>query len=169
MLFAIARQHLELPEAQRELDRQSTSMVTPNEAAVLRKLHNRMPVVEQWFSFRLSEAVRAGRLSRNDGRLVEARLTDFVRALTGADRIAQTPVPYPYVQMLNLLLLMYVFSAPFTFAHRFGGFTPAASFLLAFTLLAGGSNMPASRCGGLYLPESAIQVPLTSHLRHEGV
>lgn len=135
MLYAVARQHVELPIYLRELSGPSMSMVTPNEAKVLSRLHNRLSIVAQWFAFRMNESVRAGRMSRNDVRLVEARLADFMRAWSGAERIASTPVPYPHVQMLNMLLLIFVYTAPFTFAHRFGGFTPALSFLLALTLL----------------------------------
>lgn len=142
MLYAVIRQHLELEPRRRDLSLPYMSMVTPNEVKVLRKLKNRVSIVAQWLSFRLNESVRAGRLTKYDVRIVEERLNELVGAWMAADRIARTPLPYPYVQMLNLLLLIFVFSAPFTFARRFGGFTPFMSTLLAFALL--GINAVAS-------------------------
>jgi len=151
MLYAVAREHIE-PTKRRMCcstgcgmccstghgasnSLEHLSMITPSESEVLEPITNRVSIVAQWFAFRLSESVRVGRMSRNDVRVVDSRVHDFVRAWAGCARLVSTPVPYPYVQMLNLLLLFYVYSAPFTFAHRFGGFTPAASLLLAFTLL----------------------------------
>jgi predicted membrane chloride channel (bestrophin family) len=145
MLYAVARQHVELGPAHlraAELKGVALSMITPNESQVLTPLRNRVSIVAQWLAFRLSESARAGRLSRNDLRLIEGRLSDFVRAWSGAERLVSTPMPYPFVQVLNALLLAYVWSAPFTFAHRFGGFTPVASALLAFALL--GMNAAAA-------------------------
>jgi len=142
MLFAVARQHLELEPRLRDLSLPTMSMVTPNEARVLKRVRNRVPIVAQWFSFRLNESVRAGRFTKHDMRAIEEHIGAFVASWMAADKVAHTPLPYPYVQMLNLLLLIFVFTAPFTFANRFGGFTPAMSFLLAFALL--GINAVAS-------------------------
>ncbi|KAJ1620579.1 Bestrophin, RFP-TM, chloride channel-domain-containing protein [Pavlovales sp. CCMP2436] len=137
MLYAVAREHIE-PTKRRMCcstgcgmccstghgasnSLEHLSMITPSESEVLEPITNRVSIVAQWFAFRLSESVRVGRMSRNDVRVVDSRVHDFVRAWAGCARLVSTPVPYPYVQMLNLLLLFYVYSAPFTFAHRFGG------------------------------------------------
>lgn len=143
MLFAVARQHLALPHRSRQLGGAEMTMVTPNEGKVLAKLRNRLPIVAQWISFRLNECARAGRISRNDARLVESRLADFLRAWSGAKRVAKTPLPYAYVQVLNLLLYLFVYSAPFTFSRRFGGLTPALSAFVALTLF--GINAAAAQ------------------------
>ncbi|KAJ1620270.1 Bestrophin/UPF0187 [Pavlovales sp. CCMP2436] len=59
----------------------------------------------------------------------------MVGAWMGADKLVQTPVPYPYVQMLNALLFAYIYTVPFCLAHRFGWFTPVASVIIAVALL----------------------------------
>jgi len=135
MIFALARQHLELPPSRRDLTVATMSMVTPNEAKVLKRVRNRVSIAGQWFSFRVNESVRAGRLSKMDVRLIEEHLSSLLAAWQAADKIVHTPLPYPYVQMLNILLVLFVFSAPFTFANRFGGFTPIMALLVAFALL----------------------------------
>lgn len=50
--------------------------------------------------------------------------------------------------MLNTLLAVFVFSAPFTFAHRFGWFTPIMAMIIAFALL--GMNAVATEIENPY-------------------
>jgi predicted membrane chloride channel (bestrophin family) len=57
---------------------------------------------------------------------------DFVlAAYKSCERIISTPIPYQYVHMVNLVLFVFVFSAPFTFTATFKWLTPVPAAILA--------------------------------------
>jgi len=75
-------------------------------------------------------------------RLIDPHISNIVASWTGADKVKRTPLPYPYVQLLNLVLGVWVFSLPLTLAHLFGWLTPLISAVVAIALL--GINEVAS-------------------------
>jgi putative membrane protein len=54
----------------------------------------------------------------------------------GCERIASTPIPYPYGVLLHRTIYAYCFLLPFGLMHAIGAATPLISVLVAYTLFA---------------------------------
>lgn len=54
-----------------------------------------------------------------------------MQGLKGCEFIATTPAPYQYLQMVQFLLFVYVYSAPFVFTITFSWITPIPSMVVA--------------------------------------
>eukprot|EP01062_Namystynia_karyoxenos_P026703 TRINITY_DN20672_c0_g1_i1.p1 TRINITY_DN20672_c0_g1~~TRINITY_DN20672_c0_g1_i1.p1 ORF type:complete len:471 (+),score=125.52 TRINITY_DN20672_c0_g1_i1:78-1415(+) len=80
--------------------------------------------------------------SRADGYIASSRqmlqmdrqVQDILQAWLGCKKIKDTPMPFPYVQMLNFFLLIFVYTLPFTTAHIFEWALPAISAIVAMAL-----------------------------------
>lgn len=64
---------------------------------------------------------------------IDQQLTRLSYVLAGCERIAQTPIPYPYILMLHRVVHIYCFLLPFCLVNSIGWFTPFAVGVLAYT------------------------------------
>lgn len=64
---------------------------------------------------------------------MDQQLTRLSYVLAGCERIAYTPIPYPYILMLHRVVHIYCFLLPFCLVNSIGAFTPFAVGVLAYT------------------------------------
>lgn len=64
---------------------------------------------------------------------MDQQLTRLSYVLAGCERIAHTPIPYPYILMLHRVVHIYCFLLPFCLVNSIGAFTPFAVGVLAYT------------------------------------
>eukprot|EP00756_Hemistasia_phaeocysticola_P054654 Hpha_TRINITY_DN30568_c0_g1::TRINITY_DN30568_c0_g1_i1::g.193572::m.193572/K08994/yneE; putative membrane protein len=80
--------------------------------------------------------------SRADGYITSSRqmmemdrqIHDITAAWLSCRKIKDTPMPFPYVQMLNFFLIVFVYTLPFAIAHTFSWGTPAIGAVAALAL-----------------------------------
>jgi putative membrane protein len=77
-----------------------------------------------------SERLDSIRLAR-----IESTLVDLSNAQGGLERIANTPLPYPYVYFPRLFLSVFCLIVPIGLVETLGWFTPLASTVVGFMLL----------------------------------
>lgn len=68
--------------------------------------------------------------------MLDAQLTHLSDAVGGCERIAGTPIPYPYGVLLHRTIYAYCFLLPFGLAHATGLAAPLIAVLVAYTLFA---------------------------------
>jgi putative membrane protein len=68
--------------------------------------------------------------------MLDAQLNILADAVGGCERIASTPIPYPYGVLLHRTIYAYCFLLPFGLMHAIGAATPLISVLVAYTLFA---------------------------------
>lgn len=68
--------------------------------------------------------------------MFDAQLNSLGTAVGGCERIASTPIPYPYGVLLHRTIYAYCFLLPFGLEHAIGSGTPLISVLVAYTLFA---------------------------------
>jgi putative membrane protein len=68
--------------------------------------------------------------------MLDAQLNVLADAVGGCERIASTPIPYPYGVLLHRTIYAYCFLLPFGLMHAIGAATPLISVLVAYTLFA---------------------------------
>lgn len=68
--------------------------------------------------------------------MFDAQLNNLGNSMGGCERIASTPIPYPYGVLLHRTVYAYCFLLPFGLQHAIGSGTPLISVLVAYTLFA---------------------------------
>lgn len=68
--------------------------------------------------------------------MIDSQLNHLAAAVGGCERIASTPIPYPYGVLLHRTIYAYCFLLPFGLEHAIGSGTPLISVLVAYTLFA---------------------------------
>jgi putative membrane protein len=68
--------------------------------------------------------------------MLDAQLNGLADSVAGCERIAGTPIPYPYGVLLHRTIYAYCFLLPFGLVHAIGAATPVISVLVAYTLFA---------------------------------
>ena len=66
--------------------------------------------------------------------MFDAQLNNLASAVGGCERIASTPIPYPYGVLLHRTIYAYCFLLPFGLESVIGSGTPLISVLVAYTL-----------------------------------
>jgi len=79
---------------------------------------------------------KAGRLDSIRLERLEATLVEISNCQGGMERIANTPLPYPYVTFPRLFITMFCIIVPIGLVETLGWFTPLASTVVGFMLLA---------------------------------
>eukprot|EP00164_Ancoracysta_twista_P002176 GFYU01002873.1.p1 GENE.GFYU01002873.1~~GFYU01002873.1.p1 ORF type:complete len:398 (-),score=79.24 GFYU01002873.1:154-1347(-) len=133
-MFLLIQQEIYGASISQPKDLRSIPFLTKEERHSLSSVTNRPQLCAQWMSQRAYNNYRKGRLEKIGLKMIEAQISTLVGGWMACMKIVKTPMPFPYVQMLNLFLLIYVFSLPFTFAHIFGWFTPIFAGVIAFAL-----------------------------------
>lgn len=68
--------------------------------------------------------------------MMDAQLNALSNAVGGCERIASTPIPYPYAVLLHRTIYIYCFLLPFGLVHAIGAATPVMAVFVAYTLFA---------------------------------
>jgi len=68
--------------------------------------------------------------------MLDAQVSGLAEAVGGCERIASTPIPYPYAVLLHRTIYVYCFLLPFGLVHAIGAATPVISVFVAYTLFA---------------------------------
>ena len=68
--------------------------------------------------------------------MLDAQLNCLAESVGGCERIASTPIPYPYGVLLHRTIYLYCFLLPFGLVHAIGAATPLISVFVAYTLFA---------------------------------
>ncbi|WP_342119670.1 bestrophin family protein [Pseudoduganella sp. OTU4001] len=68
--------------------------------------------------------------------MMDAQVNALGEAVGGCERIASTPVPYPYAVLLHRTIYLYCFLLPFGLVHAIGTATPLMAVFVAYTLFA---------------------------------
>ncbi|AZF15781.1 bestrophin family protein [Pseudomonas sp. R3-18-08] len=84
----------------------------------------------------LAREYKAGHLDSIRLARLESTLVDLSNAQGGMERIANTPLPYPYVYFPRLFISLFCLIVPVGLVESLGWFTPLASTVVGFMLLA---------------------------------
>jgi ion channel-forming bestrophin family protein len=84
----------------------------------------------------LAQEYQAGRLDSMRLARLEATMVELSNSQGGMERIANTPLPYPYVYFPRLFLTLFCLIVPIGLVESLGWFTPLASTVVGFMLLA---------------------------------
>lgn len=68
--------------------------------------------------------------------MLDTQLNALSDAVGGTERLASTPIPYPYGVLLHRTVYAYCFLLPFGLVHAIGTATPVISVFVAYTLFA---------------------------------
>jgi len=84
----------------------------------------------------LAKEYKAGRLDSIRLARLESTMVDISNCQGGMERIANTPLPYPYVYFPRLFISLFCLIVPIGLVESLGWFTPLASTVVGFMLLA---------------------------------
>lgn len=84
----------------------------------------------------LAKEYQAGRLDSIRFARLESTMVDISNCQGGMERIANTPLPYPYVYFPRLFITVFCLIVPIGLVESLGWFTPLASTVVGFMLLA---------------------------------
>ncbi|MFT3689323.1 bestrophin family protein [Paenirhodobacter sp.] len=80
----------------------------------------------------VARLLRAGRLDQVEALALNESLSRLTHALVGCERLANTPVPFPYTLLLHRTAYIFCFMMPFGLADSLGWATPLAVMLVAY-------------------------------------
>ncbi|RMQ48104.1 Effector locus protein [Pseudomonas cichorii] len=84
----------------------------------------------------IAKEYKAGRLDSIRLARLESTMVDISNCQGGMERIANTPLPYPYVAFPRLFITLFCLIVPIGLVETLGWFTPLASTVVGFMLLA---------------------------------
>ena len=84
----------------------------------------------------LAKEYQAGRLDSIRLARIESTLVEISNCQGGMERIANTPLPYPYVAFPRLFISLFCIIVPIGLVDTLGWYTPLASTVVGFMLLA---------------------------------
>lgn len=84
----------------------------------------------------ISAEYKAGRLDSIRLARLESTMVEISNCQGGMERIANTPLPYPYVTFPRLFITLFCIIVPIGLVETLGWFTPLASTVVGFMLLA---------------------------------
>ncbi|WP_205470248.1 bestrophin family protein [Pseudomonas viridiflava] len=84
----------------------------------------------------LAKEYQSGRLDSIRLARIESTMVDISNCQGGMERIANTPLPYPYVAFPRLFITLFCLIVPIGLVETLGWFTPLASTVVGFMLLA---------------------------------
>ncbi|MCV4261725.1 effector protein [Pseudomonas capsici] len=84
----------------------------------------------------IAKEYKAGRLDSIRLARLESTMVDLSNCQGGMERIANTPLPYPYVAFPRLFITLFCLIVPIGLVETLGWFTPLASTVVGFMLLA---------------------------------
>jgi len=97
------------------------TQLTPAEAEELSQVAFKPIVVVRWALQHLQAVADQGVLSWWEHQLLISHLDHITEAAVGAHKVASTPIPFPYTQMLSWLVYVFIFTVPLTIATAYAG------------------------------------------------
>lgn len=110
------------------------TLATPHVAELLKGKKRRPLVIIAMLSWYLKQEYKLKNMTYMEYLSMNGDLTGMIGAFNGVDKVHNVPIPFPYAQMISLLMSLYCFGAPFMFVSYFGYFTfiPGAFLTCAF-------------------------------------
>jgi predicted membrane chloride channel (bestrophin family) len=115
-LYELMALQLSFPPGERDVNQ--VHLLVGDERRALLAVRDRVPAVSVWLTRLIAKAKAEERLDVSSVSLIDAKIHTMVGAYMGANKLVRTPMPFPYVQMVNVLLFIMIYTLPFTFAHR---------------------------------------------------
>jgi putative membrane protein len=84
----------------------------------------------------LAERYRRGAISSQQLMMLDTQINDLGAAVGGCERIASTPIPYPYGVLLHRTVYAYCLLLPFGLVDSIGLATPVIAIFVSYTLIA---------------------------------
>lgn len=91
-------------------------------------------LVARWLSDAYAAEARAGRLSEERVRMIDAGVSSLVDLWGGAERILKTPVPFAYAHHIKGFLSIFCLTAPMALIDTMGWYTPLGAAVVAYGL-----------------------------------
>lgn len=112
------------------------ALLTPSEFARRQQTKNYPNDILNFTAGLIAQEYKAGRLDSIRLARIESTLVDISNAQGGMERIANTPLPYPYVAFPRLFITMFCMIVPVGLVETLEWYTPLASTVVGFMLLA---------------------------------
>lgn len=112
------------------------ALLTPAEYARRQHTNNFPNDVLNFTAGLVAQQYKAGNLDSIRLARIESTLVDISNAQGGMERIANTPLPYPYVAFPRIFITLFCLIVPIGLVEPLGWFTPLASSVVGFMLLA---------------------------------
>merc|ERR1711998_510903 len=94
--------------------------------------HRRPLAALYWMQESISSLRGKNLLSENENKALGKKLDELSETFNQLDKIRSTAVPLPYVQLVEVLLVVYVFAVPCTLVKHFGFMTFVPELFVAF-------------------------------------
>lgn len=110
------------------------TLVTPHVADMLKGKKRRPLVIIAMLSWYLKQEYFNKNITYMEYLSMNKDLSGMIGAFNGVDKVHNVPIPFPYAQMITLLMTAYCFIAPFMFVTYFGYwcFVPASFLTCSF-------------------------------------
>ncbi|PVZ10482.1 MULTISPECIES: bestrophin family protein [unclassified Pseudomonas] len=112
------------------------ALLTPSEFARRQQTKNYPNDILNFTAGLIAQEYKAGRLDSIRLARIESTLVDISNAQGGMERIANTPLPYPYVAFPRLFITLFCMIVPVGLVETLEWYTPLASTVVGFMLLA---------------------------------
>jgi putative membrane protein len=83
----------------------------------------------------ISERKKEGQVGEMTATALDQTLSNLTEVLGGCERLASTPIPYPYSVMIHRTVYLYCFLLPFGLVSSIGEMTPLMSVFIAYTFI----------------------------------
>jgi ion channel-forming bestrophin family protein len=130
LLYALLRQYL---RKERDLGMLGVP-ISDEERVALADIAVRPCLAAYWLTEALMKSRKAGRISEERLKLMDANVSAFLDMWGGAERIMRTPIPFAYAQHIKSFLTLFCFSVPFAMVESMRWYTPLAAGILAFAM-----------------------------------
>ncbi len=110
--------------------------VPPECAASLVHSHYRPVALLHHLRHSLAERHTRGAISSQQLMMLDAQINHLSAAVAGCERIASTPIPYPYGVLLHRTVYAYCLLLPFGLVDSIGLATPIIAVFVSYTLIA---------------------------------
>lgn len=142
--MALLRNHLRKQTSKADLDAineevDSTQILTDKEIEILDNV-KRQPL---WIIQQLTLAIReteAQGITKQQIMAMDHNIGELITAFNGADKVRNVPLPFPYAQLLVILLSIYCFTMPFVFVGYYHSIVPQLFCCTMITLIFFGIN-----------------------------
>ena len=83
----------------------------------------------------IPERKKEGQIGEITATALDQALSNLTEVLGGCERLASTPIPYPYSVMIHRTVYLYCFLLPFGLVSSIGEMTPLISVFIAYTFI----------------------------------
>lgn len=130
--LAVAFIHTVVPHLRPRPDQTASTLLTEADRAWIVQGQNPPKRVLLLISEELARAHRAGRISDIQFQMFDTTVSQFGEALSGCERLGNTPVPFGYSLLLQRTAWLFCLFIPFGFADALGWVTPLAVAIIAY-------------------------------------